>query len=541
MQPMKSMSAAQSNENERRGWDRNSYDRAMDYSGKPCYYDWVRRHLNFEVVRGKICHALSQEKPLHERLEKRLQELGFRHYRKDAPNAPNICMDFVVGGNRERMREMAFGKQSVFFGGTDERNASVTRCQEIENWALHTYQWFANKYGEENIVGFNVHLDETTPHAHIQVVPVSQVKKRGRIKSGEERATKMAVNYYGIVGESPKERKDYFNQLHTDYHLQVGYIYGLERGTFFEDLSAEDQAVRKHRTGAEFALYNEIMAKVKKAKKDLGNLETQVKQTEKKWKGLSTMISNLEEQKNNLEIDISYLEDIVKNGEGDVENNTRKLEELKKQLSEMNAKILDKQIKLRNAEQELRELDGKKQKLVTQNEELSRGNRVMADDAIRRHDAANAAIKAKRAELARMDKAGELRMAERHIAERDAVIFRLWPGAQEAVAAIFSLGNSPTAKDFTPQQALDVEKAIASSDVERTVAAKDLLSLAGKDFDRSRTPRGWVDGAAREVMAIARGAHQRLNSLLRGQSQDAGGGPSYVTDLTDWAGNQIKR
>ena len=243
-------------------------------------------------------------------------------------------------------------------------------------------------------------------------------------------------------------------------HLQVGYKYGLERGTFFEDLSAEDQSLRKHRTGAEFALYNEIMAKVKKAKKDLGNLETQVNQTEKKWKGLSTMISNLEEQKNNLEIDISYLEDIVKNGEGDVENNTRKMEELKKQLSEINSKILDKIIKLRNAEQELRELDGKKQKLVAENEKLSRGNRVMADDAIRRHDAANAAIKAKRAELARMDKAGELRMAERHIAERDAVIFRLWPGAQEAVAAIFSLGNSPTAKDFTPQQALDVEKAI---------------------------------------------------------------------------------
>lgn len=541
MQPMKLMSAAQSNENERRGWDRNSYNRAMDYSGKPCYYDWFRRHLNFEVVRGKICHALSHEKPLHERLEKRLQELGFRHYRKDAPNAPNICMDFVVGGNRERMREMAFGKQSVFFGGTDERNASVSRCQEIENWALDTYRWVAKKYGEENIVGFNVHLDETTPHAHVQVVPVSVVKKRGRVKAGEERGTKRAVNYYGIVGESPKERKDYFNQLHTDYHLQVGYKYGLERGTFFEDLSAEDQALRKHRTGAEFALYNEIMAKVKKAKKDLGNLETQVNQTEKKWKGLSTMISNLEEQKNNLEIDISYLEDIVKNGEGDVENNTRKLEELKKQFSEINAKILDKQIKLRNAEQELRELDGKKQKLVTQNEELSRGNRVMADDAIRRHDAANAAIKAKRAELARMDKAGELRMAERHIAERDAVIFRLWPGAQEAVAAIFHLGSSPTQKDFTPQQALSIEKAIVSSGVDRTEGAKDLLSLAEKDFDRCITPPGWVDMAAREVMNIAKGTHLRLNALLRRQPKDAGGGPSYITDLTDWAGNQIKR
>ena len=132
-------------------------------------------------------------------------------------------------------------------------------------------------------------------------------------------------------------------------------------------------------------------------------------------------------------------------------------------------------------------------------------------------------------------------MADKHIDDRETVIYKRWPGAQKAVAAIFSLGNSPTAKDFTPQQALDVEKATVSSGIDRTAAANDLLSLANKDFDRSRTPRGWVDGAAREVMAIARGTHFRLNALLRGQSQDAGGGPSYITDLTDWAGNQISR
>ena len=541
MQPIKSMAAAQSNENERRGWGRNSYERTVDYSGKPCYYDWFRRHLNFEVLKGKICPMLSQDTPLNERLEKRLQELGFRHYKKDAPNAPNICMDFLVGGNRERMREMAFGNQRVIFGGNEEQNASINRCREIENWALDTYRWVAHKYGEENIIGFNVHLDETTPHAHVQVVPVSQVKKRGRVRAGEERGTKQAVNYYGIVGEKPEERSAYYKELHTDYHLQVGYKYRLERGTFFDDLTPEEQALRKHRTGAEFALYNETMKKVKAAKKELGDLEAQVKQAEKKLKGLTTMISNLEEQRERLDIDISYLEDMVKNGEGDVEANTKKLEELKKQVSVINSKILDKQRKLNVAEQELREVEGKQRQLIALNEELKRGNKVMADDAIRRHDAANAAIKAKRAELAKMDKAGELRMAERHIAERDAVIFRLWPGAQEAVAAIFSLGNSPTAKDFTPQQALDVEKAIVSSGIDRTAAAKDLLCLADKDFDRSRTPRGWVDGVAREVMAIARGTHFRLNALLRGQSQDAGGGPSYVTDLTDWAGNQIKR
>lgn len=533
MQPTKAMSAAQSNENERRGWDEERYEKTTDYSGKPCYYDWYRRHLNFEIVKGKICPMLSQGTPLHERLENRLQELGFRYFRKDSPNAPNICLDFVVGGDQERLREMAFGNQSVIFGGNQESNALISRCQEIENWAMDTYQWFANKYGEENIVGFNVHLDETTPHAHIQVVPVGIMQKRGRVKAGEERKKKEAVSYYDVVGRTPKERAAFFQNLHTEYHLQIGYKYGLERGTSYDELSPEEQTLRKHRTGAEYVLYKETMKQIKEAKKELGDLEAQVKQAEKKLKGLTTMISNLEEQRDKLEIDISALEDMVKDGEGDVEKNKRKLEELKEQVSVINSKILDKQRKLNVAEQELRDLDGKQQRLAELNENM--------DESIRRKVyGADAAIKSKRAELVKMDKAGELRMAERHIEERDAVIFRRWPAAREAVAAIFNFGSSNIAKDFTPQQALDVEKAIVSSGVERTDAAKDLMTLVKKDFDRCRTPKAWVDGAARELMNIAKGTHLRLNALLRGQSKDAGGGPSYITDLTDWAGDQVK-
>ena len=85
-----------------------------------------------------------------------------------------------------------------------------------------------------------------------------------------------------------------------------------------------------------------------------------------------------------------------------------------------------------------------------------------------------------------------------------------------------------------------MEHAIVTSGTSRTDAAKDLLSLARKDFDHHKTPEGWVDGAAKVVRSIAQGTHQRLTALLNQQSKDAGGGPSYITDLTDWAGNQVK-
>ena len=100
--------------------------------------------------------------------------------------------------------------------------------------------------------------------------------------------------------------------------------------------------------------------------------------------------------------------------------------------------------------------------------------------------------------------------------------------------------SSSSVHDFTPQQALHVEHAIVTSGTTRTKAAEELISLAKKDFDNNKTYSGWVNGAMREVMKIASNIHQRLNALLKTLPKNHDGSPSYITDLTDWAGNQIK-
>ena len=43
---------------------------------------------------------------------------------------------------------------------------------EIEQWAIDLYDWMTKKYGEENFIGFDVHLDETTAHCHATIIPV---------------------------------------------------------------------------------------------------------------------------------------------------------------------------------------------------------------------------------------------------------------------------------------------------------------------------------------------------------------------------------
>ena len=391
MEPMKSFDGAQSNENERRGWDRDRYSRPEDYKGATNHYDWFRRHLNFEIVKGKIVPQLSQSIPLHERLQNRLKELGFKHYKVTSKITPNICMDFMIGGNRERLRKMAFGTQTVNFDKPDEKNSQITRCGEIERWAMDTYRWAAKKYGEENIIGFNVHLDETTPHIHMQVIPVGQVTKRGRVKSGEQRGTKKAVSFAAVVGKTKEEYSKYKDNLHTDYHLQVGYKYGLERGTFFEDLSDEEKALRQHRDKKAYVLYCDMMKKIEEAKKEaaaivdgahkeaaairqgaedeLQSIQSEVKKAETRLKGLTTMISNLEAQRDNLEAQIAALEDEYSENNEQLE---QKRSELLAKLAEIEEKISDKTLKREEAERKLINLAKEKNKLQQHYDELMR-------------------------------------------------------------------------------------------------------------------------------------------------------------------------
>jgi len=44
------------------------------------------------------------------------------------------------------------------------------------------FEWLANRYGAENVIAANVHLDETTPHMHFQFLPLVEDKEHGGVK-----------------------------------------------------------------------------------------------------------------------------------------------------------------------------------------------------------------------------------------------------------------------------------------------------------------------------------------------------------------------
>ena len=213
----KSFGTAETNENERR-WNDDKIDRKNQEPTN--HYDKTRMKLNFEIGPDGKVHPLGyQEKPLEVRLQERLDELNWKPFKSNSKIQPNCCAKFVFGGNHDRTLEMAFGNQSVNLEkGAD--NSHLHRCDEIENWAKDVYDWCAKRYGQENIVGFQVHLDESSPHIHALVVPVGI-----RPKSGRE-----CVMWSAKFGKDRYEYGRILKDMHTSLYDEVGSKYGLERG-----------------------------------------------------------------------------------------------------------------------------------------------------------------------------------------------------------------------------------------------------------------------------------------------------------------------
>ena len=356
--PAKSFSAAEGYEPERRGWDENTYQLKNQDTNN--HYDFSRKHLNFEINgKGEIVPLGSNPVPLHERLQKRLDALGFKPYMdKNNPlgisdNSPNCTVGIIVSGDHDVLTRLAFGDQDVDFT-LQKSNAHVVLKQGIKDWALDTYHWACDRWGAGNIIGFDVHLDETTPHIQIQTIPVAKTKARGRasakyvhkddkskelshkewkklpeeirsnfIRTEDERREKESVSYARVWGEDKYAVGRTYYQMHTDYYNEVGRKYGLERGDDIAMLPGEERRERVHKSKA--VLEAERQAKDAIAKNQMENerlegqkekmagevqdMKRQKEHLEEQKGKLEGAIHNKEQHKEKLETNISRLED----------------------------------------------------------------------------------------------------------------------------------------------------------------------------------------------------------------------------------------
>ena len=362
MRPSKGFSPSQGNEHLRRLDDCERAQKAR------WNYDPSREHLNFEVGKGGVVTEVNKFKTINQRIQENLDSRGIVNPNKKYigqgldPKYRTVA-NFILGGNREVMRNLAFDNQEVDWEhGAD--NSDLKRMPEIEAWAKDAYAFMCKKYGEKNIAAFVVHLDEANPHVHCTVLPLTEKNRFSFIKT-----------FMGGV-DSRDALSKYMENLHTEYAEEVGLKYGMERGDSIKETGAV------HRTTEEYRrkLWKDAQEKEEEVRENIKTIEQQnstitnqrgiiaslsreIKHSAARLKALATMIKNLETHKADLEQEIKKFNRDLVAGKISKEEADRKLSKINAEIKKTEEKIIDKADKLKVAESKLHDAEQRKAEL----------------------------------------------------------------------------------------------------------------------------------------------------------------------------------
>ena len=362
MRPSKGFSPSQGNEHLRRLDDCERAQKAR------WNYDPSREHLNFEVGKGEVVTEVNKFKTINQRIQENLDSRGIVNPNKkyiDQGLDPKYrtVANFILGGNREVMRNLAFGNQKVDWEhGAD--NSDLKRMPEIEAWAKDAYAFMCKKIGEQNIAAFVDHLDEANPHVHCTVLPLTEKNRFSFVKTFMN-----GINTREALSE-------YMDNLHTEYAEEVGLKYGMERGDSIKETGAV------HRTTEEYRrkLWKDAQEKEEEVRENAKTIEQQnstitnqrgiiaslnreIKHSAARLKALATMIKNLETHKAELELEIKKLNRDLAAGKISKEEADRKLSQINAEIKKTEEKIIDKADKLKVAESKLHDAEQRKAEL----------------------------------------------------------------------------------------------------------------------------------------------------------------------------------
>lgn len=151
---------------------------------------------------GYLCRAGDESPvPLEQAIERRMGELNTK--RKIRDNQVR-AMGFIVSSN----------------DALDEKDAREFLDRSV--------QWFGARYGYENLLAAQIHLDEGTPHAHIWIAPVIRGEDGyDRLCAKElfapDKRRKNAEGKWEVTAQGTMSR------LQEDFWEQVAKPYGYER------------------------------------------------------------------------------------------------------------------------------------------------------------------------------------------------------------------------------------------------------------------------------------------------------------------------
>ena len=264
-----------------------------------------------------------------------------RAVRKDAV----VVCNFIVTSDSETMEALGADRQREFFEDS--------------------VKWFSDRYGADRVLNATVHMDETTPHLHIGVMPITQ---DGRL-SAKAIFTKTEMK-----------------AIQTEFARDVGEKYGLERGVEGSERTHLSEARFKEQKALEMA--NEHGAIAQELQIIAEDCKQELSEATRSLEAVKQELSTMQDRKDTLQGEIEHLEAIDKQTKVRVHEALEKqkpvLLDLQKRISEAKSElsVVETAVKEKKAEgAEKFGWDGMAERIERARKEAGKDNHIKALEA----------------------------------------------------------------------------------------------------------------------------------------------------------------
>ena len=264
-----------------------------------------------------------------------------RAVRKDAV----VVCNFIVTSDNETMNALGTDRQREFF--------------------QDSVKWFSDRYGADRVLNATVHMDETTPHLHIGVMPITQ---DGRL-SAKAIFTKTEMK-----------------AIQTEFARDVGEKYGLERGIEGSERTHLSEARFKEQKALEMA--NEHGAIAQELHVLAEDCKQELSEATRSLETVKQELSTMQDRKDTLQGEIERLEAIDKQTKVRVHEALEKqkpvLLDLQKRISEAKSElsVVEAAVKEKKAEgAEKFGWDGMAERIERARKEAGKDNHIKALEA----------------------------------------------------------------------------------------------------------------------------------------------------------------
>lgn len=264
-----------------------------------------------------------------------------RAVRKDAV----VVCNFIVTSDNETMNALGADRQREFF--------------------QDSVKWFSDRYGADRVLNATVHMDETTPHLHIGVMPITQ---DGRL-SAKAIFTKTEMK-----------------AIQTEFARDVGEKYGLERGVEGSERTHLSETRFKEQKALEMA--NEHGAIAQELQIIAEDCKQELSEATRSLETVKQELSAMQDRKDTLQGEIERLEAIDKQTKVRVHEALEKqkpvLLDLQKRISEAKSElsVIETAVKEKKAEgTEKFGWDGMAERIERARKEAGKDNRIKALEA----------------------------------------------------------------------------------------------------------------------------------------------------------------